>query len=48
MLLFLAILLLLIFGGLGFLFHLLWIGLIVALIVFVIHAFTGRRHTTTI
>lgn len=43
MLLFLAILLLLIFGGLGFVTHLLWLGLIAALIVFVIHLFSGRR-----
>lgn len=45
MLLFLAILLLLIFGGLGFVAHLLWIGLIAAAIVFVIHLMTGHRRT---
>lgn len=43
MLLFLAILLLLIFGGLGFVSHLLWLGLIAAAIVLVIHLFSGRR-----
>jgi hypothetical protein len=43
MLLLLAILLLLVFGGLGFVAHVLWLGLIVALIVMVVHLFTGRR-----
>ena len=43
MLLFLAIFLFLLFGGLGFAIHLLWIGLIAALIVVVIHFFVGHR-----
>lgn len=42
MLLFLALLLLLVFGGLGFVAHILWLGLIVAVIVAVAHALT--RH----
>lgn len=46
MLLFLAILLLLIFAGLGFVSHLLWLGLIAAAIVFVIYMVSGRRGTT--
>lgn len=45
MLLIVAILLLLIFLGLGaFVAHVLWLGLIIALIVFVIHALSGRRR----
>jgi hypothetical protein len=42
-LLIIAIVLLLLFAGLGFVSHVLWLGLIVALIVFVAHALTGRR-----
>lgn len=42
MLLVLALLLLLIFGGLGFAAHILWLGLIVAVIVGIAHAFTRR------
>ncbi len=45
MLLILAILLFLIFGGLGFVLHILWLGLILALIVGVAHALTGGRRT---
>jgi uncharacterized membrane protein YjdF len=43
MLLVLAILLLLIFGGLGFVAHVLWLGLIVAVIIGVAHLLTSRR-----
>jgi uncharacterized membrane protein YjdF len=43
MLLILAILLLLIFGGLGFVAHILWLGLIIAVIVGVAHMLTSRR-----
>jgi hypothetical protein len=44
MLLIIAIVLLLVFAGLGaFVAHVLWLGLIIALIVFVAHALTGRR-----
>lgn len=43
MLLILALVLLLVFGGLGFVAHVLWLGLILALIVAVAHALT--RHT---
>lgn len=42
MLLVLALLLLLVFGGLGFVAHVLWFGLIIAVIVGIAHAFT--RH----
>jgi hypothetical protein len=42
MLLVIAILLLLIFGGLGFVFHVLWLGLILAVIIAVAHALTKR------
>lgn len=44
MLLILAVLLLLVFGGLGFAAHILWLGLILALIVGVAHALTGRNR----
>jgi hypothetical protein len=43
MLLVLAILLLLLFGGLGFVAHILWIGLILAVIVGIAAMLTGRR-----
>jgi hypothetical protein len=39
----LAIVLLLLFGGLGFVAHVLWLGLILAVIVGVAHALTGSR-----
>jgi hypothetical protein len=43
MLLVIAIILLLLFGGLGFVAHVLWLGLILAVIVGVAHMLTGRR-----
>ena len=43
MLLLLAIVLLLLFGGLGFVAHVLWWGLIAAVIIGVAHMLTGRR-----
>ncbi|HVT20132.1 MAG TPA: hypothetical protein VHE57_01930 [Mycobacteriales bacterium] len=43
MLLVLALLLILVFGGLGFMAHVLWWGLILAAIVLVAQAITGRR-----
>jgi hypothetical protein len=43
-LLIVAIVLLLLFAGLGFVAHVLWLGLILAAIVFVAHAVTGRSH----
>jgi len=43
MLLVLALLLLLVFGGLGFVAHVLWWGLILAVVVMVAHAITGRH-----
>jgi hypothetical protein len=41
MLLILAVLALLVFGGLGFTAHVLWLGLIVAVILAVAHVVTG-------
>jgi hypothetical protein len=41
-LLVLAIVLLLVFGGLGFVAHILWLGLIIAVIIGIVHALT--RH----
>ncbi len=43
MLLIVAIVLLLLFGGLGFVAHILWLGLILAVIVGIAHMLTGRR-----
>jgi hypothetical protein len=43
MLLIIAIVLLLLFGGLGFVAHVLWLGLILAVIIGVAHALTGRK-----
>lgn len=43
MLLVLALLLILVFGGLGFAAHVLWWGLILAVVVLVAQAITGRR-----
>jgi hypothetical protein len=40
MLLVIAVILLLLFGGLGFVAHVLWLGLILAVIIGVIHMFT--------
>ena len=45
MLLVIAILLLLIFGGLGFVAHVLWLGLILALIIGIAHMLTGGRRS---
>ncbi|MCW2968128.1 MAG: hypothetical protein JWM71_1900 [Solirubrobacteraceae bacterium] len=42
-LLIVALVLFVVFGGLGFVAHVLWWGLIIALIVVVVHALTGRR-----
>lgn len=42
MLLIIALLLFLVFGGLGFVAHILWLGLIVAVVLMVAHAITGR------
>lgn len=44
MLLVFALLLLLLFGGLGFVAHILWLGLIVAVILAVAHVITGRTR----
>lgn len=43
MLLVIAIILLLLFGGLGFAAHVLWWGLILGVIIGVAHLLTGRR-----
>jgi hypothetical protein len=43
MLLVLALVLLLLFGGLGFVAHVLWLGLIVAVIIGIAGVLTGRR-----
>jgi hypothetical protein len=43
MLLVIALVLLLVFGGLGFVAHVLWLGLIVAVIIGIAHMLTGRR-----
>ena len=43
MLLILALVLFLIFGGLGFVAHILWYGIILAVIVAIAHMLTGRR-----
>ena len=44
MLLLLAILFLIVFGGLGFAAHVLWLGLIVAVILGIAHALTGSSR----
>ena len=41
MLLVIALLLFVIFGGLGFALHILWLGLILAVIIGIAHALTG-------
>jgi len=46
MLLVLAIVLLLLFGGLGFVAHVLWLGLVLAVIVWIAHLFVGRGSRT--
>jgi uncharacterized membrane protein YjdF len=43
MLLILALVLFLIFGGLGFVAHILWYGIILAVIIAIAHMLTGRR-----
>lgn len=43
MLLIIALVLLLLFAGLGFVAHVLWLGLIVAVIIGIAHVLTGRR-----
>lgn len=45
MLLVIALLLFLIFGGLGFTAHILWWGLVLAVVVAIAHTLTGRRVT---
>jgi hypothetical protein len=44
MLLIVAIVLLILFAGLGFAAHVLWLGLILAVIVGIAHLLTGRRR----
>jgi hypothetical protein len=44
MLLIVAIVLLVLFAALGFVAHLLWLGLILAVIVLGVHLVTGRTH----
>ncbi|HEY5336473.1 MAG TPA: hypothetical protein VIJ71_10710 [Mycobacteriales bacterium] len=46
MLLIFALLLFLLFGGLGFVLHLLWLGLVVAVIIAIAHFFLGSSHRT--
>jgi hypothetical protein len=43
MLLILALVLLVLFAGLGFAAHILWLGLVLALVLLVASALTGRR-----
>ncbi|MCU1593098.1 MAG: hypothetical protein JWO12_490 [Frankiales bacterium] len=45
MLLLLALLLFLVFGGLGFVAHVLWWGIVLAVVVMVFHALTGGRRS---
>ncbi len=45
MLLIIAIVLFLLFGGLGFILHVLWLGLLVALVVGAFHVLTGNRRS---
>jgi hypothetical protein len=44
MLLILAIVLFLLFGGLGFVAHILWLGIIVAVVIGIAHLLTGNRR----
>lgn len=46
MLLILALLVFLLFGGLGFVLHLLWLGIIVAVIIAIAHFILGDRRRT--
>jgi len=43
MLLVIALILLVLFAGLGFAAHILWLGLILAVIIGIAHVLTGRR-----
>jgi hypothetical protein len=43
MLLFIALILLLLFFGLGFVAHVLWLGIILAVVIAIAHTLTGRR-----
>jgi hypothetical protein len=43
MLLIIALVLFLVFGGLGFVAHILWYGIILAVIIAIAHMLTGRR-----
>jgi hypothetical protein len=43
MLLILALVLFVVFGGLGFVAHILWYGIILAVIIAIAHMLTGRR-----
>jgi hypothetical protein len=43
MLIILALVLFLVFGGLGFVAHILWLGLILAVIIGIAHALTGNK-----
>jgi hypothetical protein len=47
MLLIIALVLFVVFGGLGFALHILWLGLILAAIVGVFHFLTGGRRSRT-
>jgi uncharacterized membrane protein YjdF len=46
MLLIVALLLFLIFGGIGFVAHIVWLGLILAVIIGIAHFFTGGRRSS--
>ena len=48
MLLVIALILFVVFGGLGFALHILWLGLILAVIIGVAHALTGGGRRTRI
>jgi hypothetical protein len=39
-----ALVLFLVFGGLGFVAHVLWLGLLIAAGVAVVHMITGKKH----
>ena len=47
MLLVVALILFVLFGGLGFVFHVLWLGLLIALAIGVAHLILGNRSRTT-
>ena len=46
MLLIIALILFVVFGGLGFVLHILWLGLIIAAVVAVFHVVSGSRSRT--